>query len=257
MIRKIIIVSAIVLAAQFTTAQELLPTDNGLSSYHTAPRYRASESHPLRIAAYVLHPVGWLAREVVFRPFSYLVSSTETTKSVFGFREPFDYRQPECFSADDSSPDCRAVAPMNYGMGDAEPMGELTDTSEVASMNGVEAPVRQVFFPDVSFEFNSRNLSDLGLGRVHQLADLLKSTDQVKVVLQGHADFIGSEDYNEKLGMDRAESVRQELVALGVPADRLATVSFGEAQPIFSEQENWARAVNRRVEVQVEPATVE
>ena len=49
--------------------------------------------------------------------------------------------------------------------------------------------------------------------------------------------------------MDRAEAVRQELVNLGVPAERLSTVTFGKSQPIYSEQEDWARAVNRRVEV--------
>ncbi|MCB0311192.1 MAG: hypothetical protein KDD42_08150, partial [Bdellovibrionales bacterium] len=49
-------------------AQDQLPYDNGLSTYHSAPRYRESESHPLRVLAYVVHPVGWLAREVIFRP---------------------------------------------------------------------------------------------------------------------------------------------------------------------------------------------
>ncbi|RIL09834.1 MAG: hypothetical protein DCC75_05665, partial [Proteobacteria bacterium] len=69
-------------------AQEYLPDDNGLATYHTAPRYRESESHPLRVAAYILHPIGWVAREVLFRPLSYFASSTETTRSVMGYREP-------------------------------------------------------------------------------------------------------------------------------------------------------------------------
>jgi outer membrane protein OmpA-like peptidoglycan-associated protein len=55
--------------------------------------------------------------------------------------------------------------------------------------------------------------------------------------------------------MDRADALRQELVALGVPADRLSTISFGESQPLLADQEDWARAVNRRVEVSVESAT--
>ena len=81
-------------------AQDILPYDNGIDVYHPSPRYRESESHPFRIVAYALHPVGWVIREGVTRPVSYLISSNRVTKSVFGYREPFDYRQPLCFSAD-------------------------------------------------------------------------------------------------------------------------------------------------------------
>jgi peptidoglycan-associated lipoprotein len=82
------------------------------------------------------------------------------------------------------------------------------------------------------------------------VADTLKQHGAVKVVLQGHADSRGSAQYNEKLGMDRADAVRKELVALGVNNDRLSTVSFGESKPLFTEQDEWAYAANRRVEVQ-------
>jgi OOP family OmpA-OmpF porin len=229
-------------------AQDMLPADNGLATYHTMPRYRESESHPFRVLAYVVHPVGWLAREVLFRPLSYFASSTETTRSVMGYREPFDYRQPECFSADDSTPDCRSLSPFNYD--NAAPVAPV----EAAPAAVVQA-TPQVYFPNVGFDFDKRTLNDLGKGRVHEIARTLQSSSAVKVVLQGHTDYVGTDAYNEKLGLDRAEAVRSELVALGVSADRLSTVTFGESQPIFSEQEDWARAVNRRVEVQVGEAT--
>jgi outer membrane protein OmpA-like peptidoglycan-associated protein len=231
-------------------AQEVLPADNGTSTYHTAPRYRESESHPLRVMAYVFHPIGWVAREVIFRPFSYFASSTETRASVLGYREPFDYRQPECFTADDSTPDCRSMIPFNYEMAGGASVAEpivAGDTTRVVT--------KDVSFPDVNFDFNKRSLNDLGEGRARQIAAALKSDENLRIVLQGHADYVGTDQYNEKLGMDRAEAVRSTLVGLGVPADRLSTVTFGETQPVLSEQENWARAVNRRVAVQVEGET--
>lgn len=224
-------------------AQEMLPADNGLATYHTMPRYRESESHPLRVLAYVVHPVGWVAREVLFRPLSYFASSTEVTRSVMGYREPFDYRQPECFSADDSAPDCRSLSPFNYD--NVAPVSEEAPAAAV-----VQAPT-QVYFPNIAFDFDKRTLNDLGKGRVREISRTLQESGAVKVVLQGHADYIGTDAYNEKLGLDRAEAVRGELVALGISTDRLSTVTFGESQPIFSEQEDWARAVNRRVEVHV------
>lgn len=218
-------------------AQDLLPADNGLATYHTAPRYRESESHPFRVLAYIVHPIGWVAREAIFRPLSYFASSTEVTRSVMGYREPYDYRQPECFSADDSVPDCRSVVPFNY---DSVP----------ASREAVVSSERAVYFPDVNFDFDKRALNNLGKAKSKSIALLLEKQPGLKVVLQGHTDFKGSDEYNMKLGMDRAEAVRSELLALGIAADRLSTVSFGESQPLFQEKEDWARAANRRVELQ-------
>jgi outer membrane protein OmpA-like peptidoglycan-associated protein len=220
-------------------AQDHLPADNGLATYHTAPRYRESESHPLRVLAYVVHPIGWVAREVFFRPLSYFASSTEVTRSVMGYREPFDYRQPECFSADDSTPDCRTLMPFNYDSIGGAGAGE----------GAVVSSERAVYFPDVNFDFDSRSLNGLGKAKAAQVGQMLAKDQSVKVVLQGHTDYKGSDQYNMKLGMDRAEAVRKELVSLGVSAERLSTVSFGESQPLFAEQEDWARAANRRVEV--------
>jgi hypothetical protein len=240
-LHKIALLSLLLVSPLMVGAQELLPGDNGLEDYHTQPRWRESESHPLRVAAYILHPVGWLAREVVFRPFSWFASSTETRRSVMGFREPYDYRQPECFSVDDSVPDCRSMAPFNYER-------NVTDTDESAS------GVAHMYFPDVNFDFDKRTLNQLGLGRVRQVADVL-SKNPVKVVLEGHADYKGSDAYNQKLGMDRAEAVKSELARLGISTDRLSTVTFGESRPLINEDTDYARAVNRRVEVHSDNGT--
>ena len=230
--------------AQSLMAQDVLPYDNGLATYHTSPRYRESESHPLRVISYLLHPFGWVAREVIFRPLSYFASSTEVTRSVMGYREPYDYRQPECFSADDSIPDCRSVAPFNYDSTGGEPQ------ADEASL--VQGAVREVYLPDVNFDFDVRTLNDLGKGQVRRVKQMLDKEPNLKIVLEGHTDYKGGDSYNEKLGLDRSEAVRQELLALGLPAERLATVTFGKTKPVFSEQEDWARAVNRRVQVHVD-----
>lgn len=226
------------------SAQDRIPRDNGIYDYHPAPHYRESESHPLRIAAYIFHPIGWLAREVIFRPLSYFASSSETRRSVMGYREPFDYRQPECYSADHSSPDCRSLLPYNYDAG--------TPAAAEVVMEAQAEPVRQVYFPDVNYDFDKGNLNDLGKGRAYQIAQLLKNEQALHVVLEGHTDSVGTEQYNEQLGTRRAEALRAELVALGVSGERLSTVTFGKSQPLLDQDTDWARAVNRRVEVHVD-----
>ena len=213
-------------------AQDRLPRDNGIFTYHYEPRYRPSESHPLRTLSYIIHPIGWIAREGFYRPFSALMASTRETRSIFGFREPFDYREPECFSPDSSVPDCRSLLPFNYDQDIADDVTE-----------------HHVYFPDVNFDFNSRKLNRLGRGRAAQIAAMLKEQPGLHVVLEGHTDQVGSEAYNDKLGLDRAEAVRAELTAQGVDTTTLSTVTFGKSKPVFDDMSEWARAVNRRVEV--------
>ena len=231
---------AVCLLPQSVFAQEVLPYDNGLEDYHPAPRYRESESHPLRVVAYALHPIGWVLREVIFRPLSYFASSTPETRSVMGYREPYDYRKPSCFSSKDITPDCRQLVPFNY------------DNKNAASVEAPGGePGQAIYFPDTNFDFNARTLSALGKAKVKTAAEILNQQGGVKVVLEGHTDARGSDKYNDKLGLDRAEAVKAELVRLGIPAERLSTVSFGETEPLFNEAEDWAYAANRRVEVHV------
>lgn len=227
-------------------AQERLPHDTGIFGYHVAPRYRESESHPLRIMAYLFNPIGWVLREGVFRPISYFAGSTETTKSIFGYREPFDYRHPSCFSADDSIPDCSLTAPFNYGNGNGDMHTDEIDNMETSLNEEVH-----IFFPDVNFDFNSARLNTLGEGKVRQIADLLTQVSDATIILEGHTDYIGSDEYNEKLGLRRAETVKQRLAELGIDPERMSTISFGESAPLYDDKADWARALNRRVAVRI------
>jgi peptidoglycan-associated lipoprotein len=227
------------------SAQETLPRDNGLefSNYHQAPRYRESESHPFRIAGYILHPVGWLLREGIFRPLSYFASSTPDTRSVMGYREPYDHRDPMCFM-NNETPNCHEIPPLNQ-----LPEGTLRRGSAAV----IKDQGKQVFFPDINFDFNARTLSPLGKAQARQLAEMLRTQPgEVKIILQGHTDKKGSEEYNSKLGLDRALAVRGELVAMGLNAERMQTVSFGESQPLRAEDSEEAYAANRRVETKLE-----
>lgn len=238
-----LMLSAFIMGPTVSHAQDLLPRDNGIFTYHKPPRWRESESHPLRVAAYIFHPVGWVFREGIFRPFSAFAGSTPFTKSFFGFREPFDYREPVCFMNAEEIPDCHSIAP--YANIGRTPESDAGDASALVSSE------RQVYFPDVNFDFDKSSLNDLGKGRVRQVAQLLASVPSLKVVVEGHADYIGTDEYNVALGQRRAESVMKELTDLGIDAARMSPISYGEGKPIFTEEEDWARAVNRRVQFSV------
>ncbi len=245
--KKFVMLAACVLgSASMVSAQDLLPRDHGIFTYHTSPRWRESESHPLRTVAYVLHPVGWVLREAIYRPFSAFAGSTAFTKSFFGFREPFDYREPECFFDTDKVPDCNTLMPYT-GIARQE-RNDLTAPADEAALAGQE---RQVYFPDIAFDFNKSNLNELGKARVRQVSQLLSSVPSLKVVVEGHTDYIGTDEYNMALGQRRADTVTKELSELGIDTARMSPVSFGEGKPLFTEEEDWARAANRRVQFSV------
>jgi outer membrane protein OmpA-like peptidoglycan-associated protein len=251
MIRKLLVtglVAATLNSAAVVQAQDLLPDDNGIFTYHQAPRWRESESHPLRVGAYILHPIGWVFREAIFRPLSYFAGSTRFTRSFFGFREPYDYRNPMCFTGSDQFPDCHTIAPYAFDQEEAAVEDEEPAVAE-----------EKVVFPHVAFEFDKSSLNALGKARVRQVSQMLSSMPQVKVVVEGHADMMGTDDYNIKLGTRRAETVVKELTELGIDGSRMSPISYGESRPIFTENTDWARAANRRVQFTVQgqqPETV-
>jgi outer membrane protein OmpA-like peptidoglycan-associated protein len=135
-----------------------------------------------------------------------------------------------------------------------------TDLSRVPGPVAVEAPVppAPVNAPLVSevilhFSFGKSDLSDDAKGRLATAVAALKANAQgVSVALEGHADWTGSEAFNEKLGLARAETVRRYLAdQLQVPADTISVISYGEKNPAASNATAEGRAQNRRVVIKV------
>ena len=89
---------------------------------------------------------------------------------------------------------------------------------------------------------------------MRKLDNLLESTKgaQLDVVIAvGHTDSVGSEDYNNRLSLARAESVKDYLVSRGVDIKRVRAVGRGESQPIADNATRAGRALNRRVDIEV------
>jgi len=101
----------------------------------------------------------------------------------------------------------------------------------------------------VRFGFDRAELSDGAKEALAAFAERLKSANEnVFIEIQGHTDAIGTEAYNLKLGEARAEAVRRELnQAHGLPLHRMSVISYGESEPVASNDNREDRARNRRV----------
>jgi len=126
----------------------------------------------------------------------------------------------------------------------AESQQQLADLKAKQTDRG---PV--VTLSDVLFDTAAATLkpgADLSLDR---LAAYLKDHPQTKVVIEGHTDSTGSDEYNEALSQRRADAVAKALVIRGVSPDRLNTVGRGSAYPIATNGTAAGRQQNRRVEI--------
>jgi peptidoglycan-associated lipoprotein len=118
-----------------------------------------------------------------------------------------------------------------------------------ASMSDAGKRGRAIGLETVYFDFDSFQIRDDAKPLLRGNAQVIKSkTDWPTLVIEGHTDERGSEEYNLALGERRAEQVKRYLVDLGVPAGRLDTVSFGESNPAVQGHDEAAWRYNRRSE---------
>ncbi|KPK09288.1 MAG: hypothetical protein AMJ64_00955 [Betaproteobacteria bacterium SG8_39] len=104
---------------------------------------------------------------------------------------------------------------------------------------------------DVLFDFDKSVIKPEGRARLDDLVSKIGGINLEVVIAIGHTDSIGSDAYNQKLSVRRAESVKAYMISKGVPANRIYTEGKGEKQPVASNKTKDGRAKNRRVEIEV------
>lgn len=104
---------------------------------------------------------------------------------------------------------------------------------------------------DITFDFNRDNVRREFMPRVHDLARTLLSHPMIDITIVGHADAIGSDDYNMNLSQRRARAVGAVLLDDGVAYRRIDVAGRGEWEPLASNSSDWGRAQNRRVEIRL------
>lgn len=129
------------------------------------------------------------------------------------------------------------------GSGDANGMGGAGQGQVVP---GTQADLVQNVGDRVFYAFDSSTLTPEARAILDRQAAWLGKYSSVKLAVEGHCDERGTREYNLALGERRATAVRNYLVAKGVAADRLSTISYGKERPevMGSDESSWAR--NRR-----------
>lgn len=135
------------------------------------------------------------------------------------------------------------TVPMQSGM-------VTSDAGQLTSQNMANALVRQGRFAmHLPFDFNKVNLGTDALPTVVELARLMQQYPALRVRLEGHTDRVGTDAYNQKLSLGRAQAVKAALLAQGITGQRIEVAAFGATRPVASNDTDEGRAQNRRVEV--------
>lgn len=107
---------------------------------------------------------------------------------------------------------------------------------------------------DVYFEYDRSELRPEARSQLSQNAEWLRENAEYVATIEGHCDERGTSEYNLALGERRANAAKSYLVSLGIDADRLNTISYGEERPVCNQSSESCWQRNRRAHFIVRPA---
>ena len=141
----------------------------------------------------------------------------------------------------------------------------LNKENEIKSTNFTQAVVKKVLSATeiqeninsilvekkIAFERKSSIITEDSKSIIEKIANILNENKNFKVEISGHTDSRGEKALNKQISQDRANSVMDALITLGVAKDRLTAIGYGEEFPIAKDDENGLSEINRRVEFKV------
>jgi OOP family OmpA-OmpF porin len=102
---------------------------------------------------------------------------------------------------------------------------------------------------DIRFDFNKADIKPVYYPDLDEVVTVMKDNPLLNILIEGHTDSIGTEEYNQRLSERRARSVKEYLVLKGIASNRMTAMGFGESRPIASNETEEGRAKNRRVQI--------
>jgi len=133
---------------------------------------------------------------------------------------------------------------------EAPPAAAVPEESDLNAKEFVEPsnidPALAKIFKDIYFDFDRFNLKPEAKKTLDGIAEWLKSNSSYRVLIEGHCDERGTNEYNLALGERRANSAKSYLIGLGIAEKRISTISYGEEKPQCTEHNEGCWSKNRR-----------
>jgi outer membrane protein OmpA-like peptidoglycan-associated protein len=120
-----------------------------------------------------------------------------------------------------------------------------------AKIERIGEGIKITFDSGILFAVNSSDLTQDAKGNIEKLSTILNKYPDTNILIEGHTDSTGSDDYNQKLSERRASSVSYFAMSKGVEGTRFSTIGYGENQPVAPNATVDGRRQNRRVEIAI------
>lgn len=128
---------------------------------------------------------------------------------------------------------------------------EMRKDMQGAKIERVGEGIKITFDSGLLFGVDKSDLQTQARTNIESLAKILNKYPDTNILVEGDTDHTGAEDYNQKLSERRAEAVSGYLMRLSVAGSRISTVGMGETNPVASNDTDYGREQNRRVEVAI------
>ena len=120
-----------------------------------------------------------------------------------------------------------------------------------AKIERIGEGIKITFDSGILFETNSSNLQAVARGNIESLAKILSKYPDTNILIEGDTDNTGTDEYNQELSERRAQAVADYQMGLGIAGTRISTVGLGETNPVATNDTDYGRQQNRRVEVAI------
>ncbi len=128
---------------------------------------------------------------------------------------------------------------------------EISDDIKGARVERIGEAIKITFNSGLLFDVNKANLRPESQLELAKLAGILKKYPDTNILVEGHTDATGTEEYNLELSRERAQSVSNYLAGQGVDPTRFTMMGYGEGQPVASNDTVEGRQLNRRVDIAI------
>ncbi|PSQ63792.1 MAG: OmpA family protein [Bacteroidetes bacterium QH_1_61_8] len=128
---------------------------------------------------------------------------------------------------------------------------ELGDELENAEVERVGEGIKVTFDSGILFKFDSATIQGEAEENLMEFANTMQDFEESNILIVGHTDAKGTEEYNQDLSEDRSQSAADFITRNGISSDRIRTVGKGEAEPVASNDTEEGRRQNRRVEIAI------